>query len=125
MTGRVQEAGFKHRIARKRPWLNSSHKNKKLQFAKDYYNFTVEDWKKVLFTDESPYKLTNSKGRRYVWRRKGEEFKEACLTPKFRENAKSKMVWWCIAWSGPGPSFFALKMLMPNTTKALYRKIFL
>ena len=66
---RVQEVGFGHRVARKKPWLNIKHKFKKLQFAKTYSKFKTDQWKKVLFTDESPYKLINSKGKQYVWER--------------------------------------------------------
>ena len=103
---RVQEVEFGHRVTRKKLWLNIKHKLKRLQFAKTYSKFKTDQWKKVLFTDESPYRLTNSKGKQYVWRKQGEEFKQACLVPKFRENTSSIMVWGCITWNGPGPLHF-------------------
>jgi hypothetical protein len=39
------------------------------------------------FTDQSAMQVANL-GRTYVWRKKGEQFSSACLTPKFQKLSK-------------------------------------
>src|SRR5438270_6725521 len=46
----LQEAGYCHRVARCRPYLNKWDRKCRLKFAKEHRDWTVEDWGKVLFS---------------------------------------------------------------------------
>ncbi|DBA03798.1 TPA: hypothetical protein N0F65_005688 [Lagenidium giganteum] len=50
---RINESGLNGRESRKKPYLSKKHKRIRLQYARSYASYTVEDWKKVLFSDES------------------------------------------------------------------------
>ncbi|RHY56150.1 hypothetical protein DYB38_011662 [Aphanomyces astaci] len=67
--------------------------HKRLAYAKKYQHWADDDWKKVVFTDESPFNLTGPSGRVFDWRRPGEEFNEACLVPTFKSGPQSVVVW--------------------------------
>ena len=41
----------------KKPFLNERMKAQRLAFAEEYGNWTVEDWKRVVFADESHFEL--------------------------------------------------------------------
>ncbi|KAK8783000.1 hypothetical protein V5799_015659 [Amblyomma americanum] len=51
---RLKEAGLHSRVAAQKPFLNSTHKTKRLQFA-EHASWTSEEWKRVIFTDESTF----------------------------------------------------------------------
>ncbi|XP_077519788.1 uncharacterized protein LOC144129498 [Amblyomma americanum] len=50
---RLREAGLRNRVAAQKPKLSATNKEKRLQFARDHIEWTVEDWANVVFTDES------------------------------------------------------------------------
>lgn len=53
----LSKAGYHHRIARRRPYLNNRDRKRRLKFAKEHEDWTVEDWARVLFSDEMAIKL--------------------------------------------------------------------
>ena len=62
----------------------------------------MEDWKRVLWSDETKINRIGSDGHEYVWKRKGKKltFREVQGTVKF--GGGSLMVWGCIGWNGVG-----------------------
>ena len=50
---RLAESGLNGRVPVSKPLLQAQNKRKRLLWAKKYQHFSMEDWKKVLFTDES------------------------------------------------------------------------
>ena len=54
---RLRELGLKARLAYKKPLVSLKNRKKRLSFAKDHEHWGVEDWKKVLFTDETKVNL--------------------------------------------------------------------
>ena len=52
----IQKGYTKHSIFKK-PRLTEKQKKMRLEWAKKYQVFTADDWKKVLFTDESKFEL--------------------------------------------------------------------
>src|SRR5271167_2861908 len=53
----LKEAGIYHRVARHRPYLNKRDRCRRLKFAKEHRDWTVEQWGNVLFSDEMAIKL--------------------------------------------------------------------
>ena len=93
----LNDSGLYGRVARRKPLLNDKHRRKRLDFAKRYQSWTSEDWKKVIFSDESRFQLFYSNGRTYVRRRKGEEFNENCVVSTVKHGGGSVMVWGCFS----------------------------
>uniref|UniRef100_A0A3B5QUP0 Transposase Tc1-like domain-containing protein n=1 Tax=Xiphophorus maculatus TaxID=8083 RepID=A0A3B5QUP0_XIPMA len=50
---RLEEMGFQYRKAKRKPALTPKHKRTRLQWAKERQSWTVDDWMKVVFSDES------------------------------------------------------------------------
>ena len=50
----------------KKPLLTDAMREKRLKFARDHLNWTVEDWAKVMFTDESTFRTIRSSGSTMV-----------------------------------------------------------
>jgi hypothetical protein len=51
------ELKWKNFRRKKQPLLTEAHKKRRLVFAREHSNWTVEQWSDVMFTDESPFKV--------------------------------------------------------------------
>ena len=92
---RLQDAGLHGRIAKKKPYLRLANKKKRLRWAKEHRHWTLEEWKKVLWTDESKFVVFGSNRRTFVRRRTNEKMQEQCLIPSVKHGRCSVMVWGC------------------------------
>jgi transposase len=61
---RLREWDFGAHTAARKPLLSYNHIQKRLEWARKHVHWTVEDWKKVLFSDETPFCLFQSFGRK-------------------------------------------------------------
>ena len=96
------------RIARKKPFLKKKHRLQRTEWAKDAVTWGIEEWKRVIWTDESSVELGKNTRVCRVWRHPGEAFDEKCLVPTFKSGRTSIMVWSCIAYDKKGPLHFLL-----------------
>ena len=96
----LSETGVNARRPRKNPLLTENHRRLRLGWATTHTQWTLDDWKSVLFTDESKVSIGND-GALYVWRRKGEEFLPECCD-RTVQHAASVMVWGSMYWHGLG-----------------------
>lgn len=102
---RLREAGLNGRVARKKPLLAKKNIKARYEWAKDHLNWTVDDWKNVIFSDESPFQLFQSGGRVFVRRRPGEEFLPECMNPTVKHGGGSIQVWGAFSYGGVGPLY--------------------
>jgi hypothetical protein len=100
---RLAAAGLNGRIARRKPFISAKNRQRRLQWARDHANWTVQDWKKVVWSDESKFSRTGSDGRLYIRRRIGEEFDPRCTTATVKHGGGSVMVWAAFSTNGAGP----------------------
>lgn len=84
--------GYKRRKARKKVFLTDAAKAKRLRFALAHRHWGVEEWRKVIWTDESYVWLSGSRGTVWITRRPGEEYHESCIAPKFKKK-NAIMIW--------------------------------
>ena len=56
----LADFGMHGRIARWKPFLSAANRKTCLQFALDYKDWTVKDWDKIIFSDESKFYLYKS-----------------------------------------------------------------
>jgi hypothetical protein len=52
----------------KKPLVSRRNRLARLAFAREHINWTIHDWKKVLFSDETRYKMYSSEGMKHVRR---------------------------------------------------------
>lgn len=99
---RLNEKGYFGRVAVKKPLLRPANRQKRLLFAKTHKNWTIEQWKSVLWTDESKFELFGNKRRQNVRRKQGERYKSQCIAPTVKHGGGSVMVWGCFSFDGVG-----------------------
>lgn len=100
---RLREAGLFSRRAAKKPFISKKNQKARLNFAKKYLYWSVNDWRKVLFSDESKFNIFGSDGIRWVHRPEGKRFNPKYTRATVKHGGGSCMVWGCFSAYGTGP----------------------
>jgi hypothetical protein len=100
---RLNKFGLFGRVARKKPLISLRNRRRRLQFARDHFNWTTAQWTRITFSDEKKFMRFGNDGTGYVWRKKGESLAPNCIRPTVKGGGGSVMVWTCICRSGSGP----------------------
>lgn len=96
---RLQEAGLFGRVARHKRAYSEVERRKRLSFAEGYKDWTVEQWEKVLFSDEKCFYGHGFCGRMWVRREIGEALNPEYCVHKLAHPVKVN-VWACFCASG-------------------------
>ncbi|XP_045534569.1 uncharacterized protein LOC106711574 [Papilio machaon] len=88
-----------HRPA-KGPKLPAQHRRDRLEFARNHCEWTLEQWRTVLFSDETRVCLFCNDRRRRVYRRQGERFTQPCFEESVEYGGGSCMFWGGISVDG-------------------------
>ncbi|GBN62545.1 hypothetical protein AVEN_259773-1 [Araneus ventricosus] len=70
--------GFGIRRPTRVPLINASHRAARLVWAREHRKWTLEDWKRVAWSDESRFRLLHEDGRLRIWRQALEAMDPAC-----------------------------------------------
>uniref|UniRef100_A0AAY5L1N2 Transposase Tc1-like domain-containing protein n=1 Tax=Esox lucius TaxID=8010 RepID=A0AAY5L1N2_ESOLU len=97
---RLQGAGLKSCKARKKPFINEKQRRARLKFAKDHKDWTVEEWRNLIFSDKSHFQLCPTPGHLMVRLRPGEAYKPQCLAPTVKFGGGLVMIWGCFSKAG-------------------------
>ena len=78
--------------------LKKTHRERRLEFEKYHKNWTVEDFKRVLWSDETEINQIGSDGKTYI---RGEQLSDWTITPTVKHGGGNNlMVWGCMGWNG-------------------------
>jgi hypothetical protein len=94
--------GLSSKTKRKKPILKKTHRKRRLAWAKKYRDFTVDDWRLVLWSDESKFQLFGSDGRKYCWVKANEQLNQRQIIPTMKFGGGAIMVWGCMNAEGVG-----------------------
>jgi transposase len=98
----LKKHSFKAVVKKKKPLLGVRHMKKRLAFAEKYKEWTVEDWKRVIWSDETKINRFGSDGRQWVWKKKKEELIQREVQGTVKYGGGNIMVWGCMGWNGVG-----------------------
>ncbi len=95
-----------------------SCRQRRLTWAKKKKNWTVAQWSKVLFSDESKFCISFGNQGPRVWRKGGEAHSPSCLKSSVK-FPQSVMIWVAMSSAGVRPLCF----LKTNVTAPVYKDI--
>ncbi len=101
-----------------KPLLNQRQHQKRLTWAVEKKNWTVAQWSKVLFSDESKFCISFGNQGPRVWRKSGEAQNPCCLKSSVK-FPQSVMIWAVMSSAGVGPLCF----LKSTVKAAIYQEI--
>jgi hypothetical protein len=90
---RLKERGLSAKTPATDPRLTVGHRRARREFPHQYVNWGDNEWKNVLFTDESRFNPRSPDGCEKVWRRPGERYSQCCISPRTGYNGGSIMIW--------------------------------
>lgn len=99
----LHENGLRACKACEKPLLKESHIMARLKWCKERCEWGDDEWKRIVWSDESRFALFNSDGRQRVWRRVDEKYHIDCVRPTVKYGGGSVMFWGCFGWDGVGP----------------------
>ncbi len=101
-----------------KPLLNQRQCQKHLTWAVEKKNWTVAQWSKVLFSDESKFCISFGNQGPGVWRKSVEAQNPCCLESSVK-FPQSVMIWAALSSAGVGPLCF----LKSTVNAAIYQEI--
>ncbi|KAG1295264.1 hypothetical protein G6F64_013341 [Rhizopus arrhizus] len=98
----LKSMNFFSAIKVKKPLLTAKHMKRRLAWAKKYQNWTTDDWRRVVFSDETKVNIWGSDGCKYYWSRPGDPLKPHHIDVTVKHGGGSLMMWGCMTYEGPG-----------------------
>lgn len=116
----------------RQPKLTAAQKRRRLEFARAHANWSIQDWRRVLFTDESPFQLCHPPNRQNdrVW---AHNSSEVPVTETVKHPLKV-MVWGMMSFRGLSDlhiiprgqtvtaDYYVEKVLKESATSAMRRR---
>ena len=94
---RLREVGLIAKRIVKRPALKKEHIHGRLQFVKKYKEWTVEDWARVVWSDESKINRICSDGLQWVWDDASESDRTRSVRGTVKFGGGGVTVWSCMS----------------------------
>ena len=86
----------------RKPGLSEEAKAARLTFALEHQRWTLEDWKSVIWTDETSVILGQRRGVIRIWRDPHETYNTTAIRNRWK--GFSEFMWWsCFTWDDKGP----------------------
>ncbi len=113
--------GIKSTTHRRVEEFGYSCRQRRLTWAKEKKNWTVAQWSKVLFSDESKFCISFGNQGPRVWRKGGEAHNQSCLKSSVR-FPQSVMIWGAMSSAGVGPVYrYILEHFMLPSADQLFK----
>ncbi|KAJ5381031.1 uncharacterized protein N7496_003459 [Penicillium cataractarum] len=108
----LENAGFRKTKPTRKPGLTKKMRAERLAWCLAHEHWTKEDWKNVIFSDETSVILLHRRGGYRIWRTKDERFLRSCICERWK-GASEFMFWGCFSYDKKGPCHCSL----PETGK--------
>ena len=86
MRNALKQKDFRSVVKQKQPLLKRAHRQNCLKFAQKHENWTVEDWKRIMWSDETKINRIGSDGKVYTWKEKGAPLSDRTTTPTVKHG---------------------------------------
>lgn len=110
--------GFGSYFAAHKPKLTDKEIKERLRWAKERINWTVEQWRGVVWFDESRFAVEGYDGRARVIREVGERYNTEHIKPASKSGEGNVMLWGCFWVGGVGPLAFVDSSMNQDTNVA-------
>src|SRR5882762_4063112 len=94
----LKKAGMKAVVRKKKPLLSHRHRKERMDFALEHQHWTVEDWKRVVWSVETKVNRLGSDGRKWAGKKAGEGLSDRLVGGTLKFGGGSLMVWGCMQY---------------------------
>ncbi len=94
----LKTAGYLRFKARRKPFLTQKHKEARLCWAREYVDWTLENWMSIIWTDEATFETGLDTRSCYVTRHPGIATESRYLKPTFKRGRSTLGIWGAITF---------------------------
>jgi transposase len=98
----LRKAGLKKTKPTRKPGLTKIMKDRRLAWCLDHKNWTLEQWKDVIWSDETSVVLGHRRGGYRVWRTPDEAYLKSTIRPRWKGYSEF-MFWSCFSYDQKDP----------------------
>ncbi|KAJ6781189.1 hypothetical protein PWT90_05966 [Aphanocladium album] len=96
--------GFRRRVARRKPPISEKNRVRRLAFAQEHKDWSIDQWSQILWTDET-WVAGGTHRQVLVTRRAGEEYDPTCVVDRLQRK-RGWMFWGSFSGAQKGPGLF-------------------
>ena len=100
----LRTAGMKKTKPTRKPGLTKRMRAERLEFCLRYQHWTLEDWKRVIWSDETAVVLNHRRGGYRVWRTSVERFVKSVIRERWKGYTEFQF-WGCYSYDVKGPCY--------------------
>ena len=120
---RLHAAGLRAYRLAVRLVLMDLHRLALVAWARTHARWTRNDWRRVVFSDESRFCLQRSDGRIRIWRRRNERYRRNCIVERDRNRGGSVCIWGCVGVNTKTNLVLILLMFILANLVVVYFKV--
>jgi transposase len=98
----LKEACLRSSVKETKPLLSRKNIKERLAFAKRHQHWTIADWERVIWSDETKINRFSSDGRSWCWVRDTSRQEPRTVSQTVKHGGGSLMIWGCMTVQGPG-----------------------
>jgi transposase len=98
----LKRHGYRKTKPTRKPGLTKTMKAERLAWCLAHQHWTLEDWKRVIWTDETSVVLNFRRGGYRIWRKADEAFVKSCIRERWKGYSEF-MFWGCFTYDKKGP----------------------
>ncbi|CAE7020550.1 Transposase [Pyrenophora teres f. teres] len=98
----LKAAGYHKTKPTRKPGLTKKMRQERLNWCLAHKDWTLEDWKNVIWSDETSVLLNHRRGGYRVWRKKEEAFVKSVIRERWKGYTEF-MFWGCFSYDCKGP----------------------
>jgi transposase len=100
----LRKQGYSNVKLTTKPGLNAKQQLTRLRFAWERRDWSLEEWKKVIWSDETSVVLGSVRGKRRIWRLPSEAYHPHNIKARWK-GRKEFMFWACFTYDHKGPAY--------------------
>lgn len=98
----LKKLGYRKTKPTRKPGLTQKMRDDRLQWCKEHKDWTLEDWKRVIWSDETSVLLGHRRGGYRIWRKADESMVKSVIRPRWKGFSEF-MFWGCFSYDKKGP----------------------
>lgn len=114
----LKSMGFRKTKPTRKPGLTRKMRMERKQWCLEHQDWTLEDWKNVIWTDETSVVLGHRRGGYRIWRTSKEALVKSCIRERWKGYSEF-MFWGAFSYDKKGPYYCWRKETAAEKKKAL------
>jgi transposase len=98
----LHQCGYEYKTRIKKLFLTKQHKKMRLDWCLEHSNWTTDDWKRVIFSEETTFYLFKRKNEVKIRRAKDDRWREGCMRVAAAGGGGRVNFWGAITSKGTG-----------------------